>query len=71
MKFSGVLLAETPTPRIHELLYDAHVESIVVYGYGKRWQGEKSIMTPKMFSEKIEVQAPYVTKIPLETLSNL
>jgi hypothetical protein len=68
--FSGIAIADTPTPEVHELFNAAQAESVHAWGYGKRWRG-KSIETPKMFRENIEVAAPRLTNIQLDALSNL
>lgn len=65
VEFSGRAYADSPTPPLHELFNAAVIDSILVYGYGRRWKG-KTIVTPIEFAKNLEVTSSELTKVEIE-----
>lgn len=65
VEFSGRAYADSPNPPIHELFNAATIDSILVYGYGRRWKG-KNITTPTELAKNLEVTSSELIKMELE-----
>jgi len=64
--FTGEAISDLPNPPIHELLYEASVTSLTIFGYGERWPGE--IVEVQRELDGLEVHGSTVKKVSLDRL---
>jgi hypothetical protein len=65
LQFSGETYADSANPPMHELFSVGLVDSLLVFGYGNRWDG-RQVPTPDHFLTNLEVSVQTINEIPTD-----